>query len=132
MRILIVERGFNSQEMVKNFFSVIGNCDVAGNVNDAVEDYRMSWISCKPYDLICMGVTISDSDRKQTIERIREIEREMDMTDSDGVRIIMTSSVDDPVAVSEGEYAKGVVAHLYKLENKKSSYENTCILGLAG
>ncbi len=132
MKILIVEKGFERQEMVKKFFSVIGNCDVASSGIDAIEAYRMSWVTCKPYDLICMGIMISDSDREQMIEEIREIEREMEITDSEGIRIIMTSALDDPVNVSEEKYEKGVVAHLYKVENKQGIFEDTCVLGLAG
>ncbi len=132
MRILIVEKGFESQEMVRKFFSVIGNCDVASSGMDAIEAYRMSWLTCKPYDLICMGIMISDYEREQTIEEIREIEREMDITDSEGIRVIMTSALGDPVTVSEEKYEKGVIAHLYKAENKQGLLENTCVLGLAG
>ncbi len=132
MRILIVEKDFERQEMVKKFFSVFGNCDVASGHVDTIEAYRMSWITCKPYDLICMGIMISDSDREQTIEEIREIERTMDITDLEGVRVIKTSALDDSVTESEGKFENGMVAHLCKVENRQGLFENTCIIGHSG
>jgi len=95
MRILIVDDDFTSRRLLQTFLSEYGQCDVAVNGKEAVEAYRNSMNEWDAYDLICLDIMMPEMDGQQVLKEIRQIEKGSGKDGLDGVKIIMTTALDD-------------------------------------
>ena len=130
MRVLIVEDDFTSRKLLQKFLSALGDCDIAVDGREAVEAYKMSWVKSTPYDLICMDIMMPEVDGLQALKEIREIEKEMDVKDSNAVKVIMTTALDDPKTVVKSYYELGAVSYIVKPVGKKKLLDEVQKLGL--
>lgn len=130
MRVLIVENDLSTQKKLRRIFSAFGDCSFTADGIEAVKAYRLSWIKCQPYDLICMDIQVHNTDGPRILNGLREIEKEMAVKESEGVRVIITTSLDNPtVGLNENSRAEAV-AYLCKSSPVNQSLEETCVLGL--
>jgi two-component system chemotaxis response regulator CheY len=95
MRTLIVEDDFTSQLLLRTFLSRYGECQVAVNGKEAVAAFRSARDSGEWYDLICMDIMMPEMDGQIAVKEIRALEQAGGTLSTDGVKIIMTTSVDD-------------------------------------
>ena len=130
MRVLIVEDDVISQNIMRKFFEPYGTCDIAGDGHEALEAYKVSWLKSLPYDLICMDIMMPNVDGQEALKRIREIEKEMDIKDSERVNVIMTTALDDPRNVFKALYKGGAVSYIVKPVSKQKLLEEVRKLGL--
>jgi two-component system, chemotaxis family, chemotaxis protein CheY len=105
MRSLIVEDEFTSRMQIKYFLEEFGECDIAVNGTEAVEAYKMSIDSNKPYDLICLDIKLPEKDGQKVLEEIRKIEEELiAKEDFKSPKIFMTTAMDDIKSVKEAYF----------------------------
>ena len=103
MKVLIVEDNAANQRVLKSTFAAFGKCDMAADSKEAVNSYEASWQDCRPYDLICINITMPDTEREIMLRDIREIEKDMDVEDSEGAVVITTAAFDEQkTAFNEG------------------------------
>ena len=95
MRTLIVEDDFTSRLLLQTLLSPYGDCHIAVNGREAVAAFRASQESGEHYDLICMDIMMPEMDGQAAIRAIRSIEEAGGTLSSSGVKIIMTTAVDD-------------------------------------
>lgn len=131
MRVLIAEDDLVSQKIMQKFFAPYGDCDIAADGREAVEAYKLSWLKKKPFDLICMDIMMPNMDGQQALNEIRVLEKEMDIKDSDRVKVIMTTALDDPKNVFKALYKGGAVSYIVKPVSKDKLLEEVRKLGLS-
>jgi two-component system chemotaxis response regulator CheY len=130
MRVLIVEDDFSSRKILQTIISNHGTCDIAIDGKEAIEAYKMSWLNSTPYDLICMDIMMPNVDGLQALAEIRKIEKEMDVKEKDGVKVIMTTALDDPRTVVESYYKLGATSYIVKPIGKQKLLQELEKLGL--
>jgi two-component system, chemotaxis family, chemotaxis protein CheY len=95
MRTLIVEDDFTSRILLQSFLSQYGECHIAVNGREAIAAFRASQDSSNKYDLICMDIMMPEMDGQTAVKEIRAIEEAGGTLSSNGVKIIMTTALDD-------------------------------------
>jgi two-component system, chemotaxis family, chemotaxis protein CheY len=95
MRTLIVEDDFISRRLIQAILTPYGTCDVVVNGKEAVEAFQMSLVEGNKYDLVCLDIMMPEMDGLEVLREIREIERELEITGLDGVKVIMVTALDD-------------------------------------
>jgi two-component system chemotaxis response regulator CheY len=95
MRTLIVEDDFTSRILLQSFLAQYGECHIAVNGKEAIAAFRAGQQSGNHYDLICMDIMMPEMDGKTAVREIRAIEEAGGTLSSDGVKIIMTTALDD-------------------------------------
>jgi two-component system chemotaxis response regulator CheY len=113
MKVLIVEDDMASRRFMHKFLSRYGECDVAGNGLEAIDLFIEALKSEKKYDLICLDIMMPKLDGMKTLKIFRNIEKEKGITDSDKVKIIMTTALNDKKTVTQS-YESGCEAYAWK------------------
>ena len=95
MRTLIVEDDFTSRLLLQSLLSHYGECHIAVNGKEAVDAFRASQASGQGYDLICMDIMMPEMDGQAAVKEIRALEEADGTLSTHGVKIIMTTALDD-------------------------------------
>ena len=95
LRALVVEDELTSRLLLQDLLSQYGDCHVAVDGSEAVEAFRAARSAGKGYDLICMDIRMPVMDGNDAVRHIRDIEESCGIFSSDGVKIFMTTSVQD-------------------------------------
>jgi len=95
MRTLIVEDDFTSRLLLQSLLSKYGDCHIAANGKEAVAAFQSALQAGQSYDLICMDVMMPDMDGQAAVKHIRAAEESAGTLSSGGVKIIMTTALDD-------------------------------------
>jgi two-component system chemotaxis response regulator CheY len=130
MRVLIVEDNFTDRKILQKILSEYGECDIAVDGQEAIDAFKTSWMKCRPYDLICMDIMMPKVNGLQALKMIRETEKEKDINESERVRIIMITAVDDPKIVYKACNLFGVKSYIVKPIDKKRLLDEVRKLGL--
>jgi two-component system chemotaxis response regulator CheY len=101
MRTLIVEDDFTSRLLLQSFLSKYGECHIAVNGKEAVTAFRAAQESGQKYDLICMDIMMPEMDGQTAVKEIRALEEAGGTLSTQGVKIIMTTALDDVKNVVE-------------------------------
>jgi two-component system chemotaxis response regulator CheY len=95
LRFLLAEDDFACRLLLQTFLSRYGDCHIAVNGKEAVEAFRLSMEQEQPYDMICMDIMMPEMNGREAVQRIRAIEEVSGILSSSGVKIIMTTTVED-------------------------------------
>jgi two-component system chemotaxis response regulator CheY len=95
LRALLVEDEFASRLVLQTFLSRYGECHIAVNGREAVEAFRAAFERGEKYDLICMDIMLPEIDGHEAVRQVRAIEVAHGICSTYGVKIFMTTSVED-------------------------------------
>ena len=95
LRVLLVEDDFASRLLLQTFLARYGECHVAVNGREAVGAFSAAVEREQPYDLICMDIMMPEMDGREAVRQVRAIESARGILSTFGVKIIMTTTVDD-------------------------------------
>ena len=95
MRTLIAEDDFTSRLLLQSFLARYGECHIAVNGTEAVSAFRCAQESGQYYDLICMDIMMPEMDGQTAVREIRALEEAGGTLSTNGVKIIMTTALDD-------------------------------------
>jgi two-component system, chemotaxis family, chemotaxis protein CheY len=95
MRTLIVEDDFTSRLLLQAFLSRYGECHIAVNGKEALTAFREAQESGQKYDLVCMDIMMPEMDGQTAVKEIRALEEAGGTLSTHGVKIIMTTALDD-------------------------------------
>jgi two-component system chemotaxis response regulator CheY len=95
MKALIVEDDFSSRVLMQKILSPFGDCHVAVNGLEAMNAFNTAREQKSPYQLICLDIMMPELDGHEVLSQIREIEKGDGIFEGEGVKIIMTTALDD-------------------------------------
>jgi len=113
LKILIVEDDFASFKLLEEYLCEYGDCSVAVNGAETVEAFKEALDEGQPYDLICLDIMLPEMNGHLALEEICKIEREYGISDSDGVKLIMTTAIDDSEDIIKA-FKEGCKAYIVK------------------
>lgn len=93
MRILIAEDDLAGRKFLFKFLSQYGECDITIDGKEALEAYLMALKTKNSYDLICLDIMMPKVDGVRVLKAIRDIENQSGISNSDRVKIIMTTAL---------------------------------------
>ena len=97
MKILIAEDDFTCRMIMQRLLEPYAKCDVAINGKEAIEAFTSGIVEGKPYDLILLDVMMPEMDGQEVVKEVRRIEeKEWGIIYPKGIKIIMTTALDDP------------------------------------
>ena len=95
MKILLAEDDYATRKFMASFLSKYGECDVAVDGMEAVDAYLMALEDGEPYDLICLDIMMPAMDGYQVLMSIRNREKERQISADEGVKVIMTTALNE-------------------------------------
>ncbi len=113
LKILIVEDDFASFKLLEEYLCEYGDCSVAVNGAETVEAFKEALDEGQPYDVICLDIMLPEMNGHLALEEICKIEREYGISDSDGVKVIMTTAIDDSEDIIKA-FKEGCKAYIVK------------------
>ena len=96
MKTLIVEDDQTSRFLLEQILSPYGPCAVAVNGKEALDAYVKAMKAGSQYDLICLDIMMPEMDGQAVVKAIREMEETQGIQAPNGVKIIMTTALEDP------------------------------------
>ncbi len=129
MRILIVEDEITSRTILTKILADYGTCDYAIDGIDTINLFTAALEGNDPYDLICLDIVMPNMDGKAALRELRQIEKDKGINRSDGAKIIMTTSIEDPKIVVQ-TFNEGASAYLVKPIQGKELLEEIRDFGL--
>ncbi|MEI6260221.1 MAG: response regulator [Deltaproteobacteria bacterium] len=97
MKILIAEDDFICRTIIRRLLEPYADCDEAINGMEALTAFTIGVVEGDPYDLILLDVMMPEMDGHEVLEEVRRIEEEeWGIIYPKGVKIIMTTALDDP------------------------------------
>ena len=129
MKILIAEDDFACRKLLQSFLSEYGDCFAVINGLEAVKAVKDALAEGQPYDLICLDIMMPEMDGRKALESIRRIENEFGIVGLDGIKVIVTSALDDSASVM-GALKSGREAWIVKPFSKQNLLEEMEKLGL--
>lgn len=116
-KVLVVEDSASSQMTIQDILLPYADCDGALDGISAVAKFRDAMLSDKPYDLICMDITMPKMDGKTALSIIREIERHKGAKETP---VIMITAVGDTMSKIEAMHELKVASYLMKPVTKEA------------
>lgn len=95
MKALVVEDDFTSRLLLQTFLTRYGECDVAERGTEAWEAFFLAQASGCGYDVVCLDIMMPGIDGHEVLRGIRHEEEACGVHSNDGVKIIMTTALDD-------------------------------------
>lgn len=119
MRILIVDDEYISRQVLFEMLKAYGQCDMVSNGKDALDAFKLALDSNDPYSLICLDIMLPEMDGHEVLKKIREIEKENNILEFKGVKIIMVSALDDSDSIKKA-FIEQCEAYLIKPFTKEN------------
>lgn len=94
-RFLIVDDDRVCRELLKDYLQRYGTCDVAYDGQEAIDAIRFALEDGNPYDLVCLDIMMPGTDGHDALVSIRRVESEFGIGGLDGVKVVMTTALDD-------------------------------------
>jgi two-component system chemotaxis response regulator CheY len=114
MKILIVEDDPVSRKVLHSIVkSVCDNCELAENGEQAFDHFLNASEASSPFDLIFLDVMMPEVNGQETLAAIREFELQEGISRDEGVRVIMTTALDDGQNIYQA-HANGCVDYIVK------------------
>ncbi|MHC4104685.1 MAG: response regulator [Planctomycetota bacterium] len=129
LKILIVEDDFASFKILEEYLSEYGDCSVAVNGAETIEAFKKALDEGQPYDLICLDIMLPEMNGHLALKEIYQIEREYGISDSGGVKVIMTTAIDDPEDIINA-FKEGCKAYIVKPITNEKLFAEMRKLGL--
>ena len=100
MKTLVVEDDFTSRLLLQELLKGYGEVHVAVNGKEAVAAVEKALAEGAPYSLICLDIMMPEMDGQQALTEIRKLEEQRGTISTEGMKIIMTTALDDVKSVS--------------------------------
>jgi two-component system chemotaxis response regulator CheY len=114
VKCLVVDDDELGRELIAHYLEGVAECEMAENGVKAVEMFRCAFEEGIPYDLIILDIVMPEMDGHIAAKEIRLIEKEWGISISDGVNIMVISSLNTPNDVIQAYLSARSAAHLVK------------------
>jgi two-component system chemotaxis response regulator CheY len=92
MKILVVDDELVSREKIRRIMETFGSCKAVESGEAAVAAFYEAWNSWSPFDLITLDISMPTMSGLETLQKLREIEREKNVPEEKRVKIVMATS----------------------------------------
>lgn len=99
MKALIAEDHLLSSQLLKGLLGPFFDCDVAANGQEAIDSFLVGHEAKSPYHVIFLDIMMPGVDGLMALQYIRAMEQAMKIPHDLGVKVIMTTALDDVVTV---------------------------------
>ncbi len=130
MRCLVVDDDELGRELIVQYLEGVVDCETAENGVRAVEMFRDAFEGGAPYGLIILDIVMPEMDGHAAAKEIRLIEKEWGVSISDGVPILVLSSLNTPHDVIQAYVSAKSAAHLVKPVHPEKLLGTLCKLGI--
>ena len=114
MKMLIVDDEYGARVLLNEILRGQGDTDIAVNGKEALEAFSLAWKENEPYQIIWLDIMMPEIDGHSVLSEIRRYEKEIGLSEMDGVAVVMTSALDDPVNVMKAYSKGGALDYLIK------------------
>jgi len=113
VRALIIEDDETSRLLLTKILEPYAEIATAEDGEDGFEQFSNALESDEPFDVILLDLNMPRVDGHAVFTAIRELEEEFGRVGADGVKVIITTSIDEPKSIYEAK-GKGCSAYLTK------------------
>lgn len=129
MKCLIAEDDLVARKTLETILSDVCECHTTVNGQQAVDAFKTALDQGEPYDLLCLDIMMPEMDGHEALLAIRELEDAAHLDESACARVIMITSVRDPIHVLDA-FRGGCEAYIVKPIEKSKLFEEMNQLGL--
>ena len=101
MKSLIVEDEFTSRVVLQRVLTRFGECHIAVNGEEAIRAFIDAREKNAPYQLVCMDILLPGMSGIEAVSRMRAAEEQRGIYSNGGVKIRMTTAVEETEDVVE-------------------------------
>lgn len=130
MKCLIAEDDLVARTLLETILSEVSECHTTVNGEQAVAAFKTALDRGEPYDLLCLDILMPEMDGHQALQTIRDLEQAAGIKESDSVKVIMITSMRDPMHVL-GAFRRGCEAYIVKPITKPKLFEELDRLGMS-
>lgn len=95
MRILIVDDDGPNRKLLRAMVAKLGDCEMAECGKEALSAFQTAWADWRPFDIIFLDILMPEMDGKEVLLKIRELEKEKQVSQQHRVSIIMVTGVSE-------------------------------------
>jgi two-component system chemotaxis response regulator CheY len=129
MRVLIVEDDLVGSRLMKKFLEADCFCHLAFDGKEAIEAFEAALRDGKPYDLLFLDVMMPGVNGIDVLRTIRGLEEQRGVAAGKGVKVIMTTAMNDADVIMESFNAR-CDGYLVKPVRKEQLFEEIRNLGI--
>jgi two-component system, chemotaxis family, chemotaxis protein CheY len=129
MRALIADDDVTNRLVMHRMLSAHGECDQVANGREVLQAFELAWKDARPYDLICLDIMMPEMDGQDVLRAIRGLEAQRGLPEHRGVRVIMTTALEDRHTILEA-FRNQCEAYLVKPVTRELLLQNLRKLGL--
>lgn len=129
LRVLVAEDEVTNRLLLTRMLAEVASCDAVVNGKEAVEAVKSARDAGIPYDLLCLDIQMPEMDGHEALRLIRAQEEEAGLQPGEGVKVIMTSALNDPQNVLSS-FSEQCEAYLVKPVGKAELLAQIVKLGL--
>lgn len=129
MRVLIVEDDFIGSRLMKKFLEAECFCHLAFDGKEAIEAFEAALKEGKPYDLLFLDIMMPEVNGIDVLKTIRSVEEKRGIAPDKGVKVIMTTAMNDADVIMESFNAR-CDGYIVKPIRKEQLFEEIQNLGL--
>ncbi len=130
MKSLIIEDDYITSQVMQEILLAFGEADVAENGFKGLELFTTALVDNKKYNVIFLDIMMPELDGQQVLAQIRRIEEDYEILGLDGVKIIMTTALDDFDNIKTA-FKNQCEGYIVKPIDKDKIIEKVVNLGLA-
>jgi two-component system chemotaxis response regulator CheY len=130
LKFLIAEDNLISRRILQELLSTEGDCDIAVNGQEAIDSFAFGHESKRPYDVIFMDIMMPELDGMEALSAIRALETMMDIPPQLGVKVIITTALNEPRTVIKAFNECGADAYIVKPLNRQKLVKELWALNL--
>ncbi len=129
MRVLIVEDDFVGSRLMKKFLEADCFCHLAFDGREAIDAFEAALKEEKPYDLLFLDIMMPEVNGVDVLKTIRKMEEDKGIPPEKGVKVIMTTAMNDADVIMESFNAR-CDSYMVKPIRKDKLFEEIENLGL--
>jgi two-component system, chemotaxis family, chemotaxis protein CheY len=129
MRVLIVEDDFVGSRLMKKFLEADCFCHLAFDGREAIDAFEAALKEEKPYDLLFLDIMMPEVNGVDVLKTIRKMEEDRGIPAEEGVKVIMTTAMNDADVIMESFNAR-CDSYMVKPIRKDKLFEEIENLGL--
>lgn len=130
MRILLVDDEAVSLKKLDTIMSQLGDTLPVLSGADAIEAFKQAWADWRPFDLLCLDVSMPEVDGTEVLYEVRRLEKEKSVEEDKRIKILMVTSHSDRDTVMTCVQA-GCDGYIFKPFNFTTLMDKLESIGLA-